>query len=100
MTVLLRLAAQTTDALDTRDTLGSEPCMQRFAVDEQWCRGYAQECSEYGRMHMKWIAAIINGIVVKRKPLAYAKRGSQKGGRRGGGGGGTKISFACAPQMV
>ena len=31
--------------------------MQRFAVDEQWYVGYAVECSKYGGIAMKWIAA-------------------------------------------
>ena len=30
--------------------------MQRFAVDKQWYMGYAQECSKYGGIAMKWIA--------------------------------------------
>ena len=50
------LAQVCSDALDTRDKPGSEPCMQRFAVDEQWYMGYAQECSKYGGIEMKWIA--------------------------------------------
>ena len=44
------------DPLDTRDKLGSEPCMQRFAVDEQWYMGYTHECSKYSGIAMKWIA--------------------------------------------
>ena len=31
-------------------------------------------------------SANMDGIAVKRMPLAHTKRGSQKGGRRGGGG--------------
>ena len=43
-------------ALDTGDKRGSEPCMQWFVVHEQWYMGYAQECSKYGGIAMKWIA--------------------------------------------
>ena len=31
--------------------------MQWFAVDEQWYMGYAQECSKYGGIAMKWRAS-------------------------------------------
>ena len=43
-------------ALDTRNNHGSEPCMEQFAMDEQWHIGYAQECGKYGETAMKWIA--------------------------------------------
>ena len=52
------LAQVWSDALDTRGRLGSEPCMQRFAVDEQWYRGYVQECREYGGIELMLIAAV------------------------------------------
>ena len=58
--------------------------MQRFAVDEQWYRGYAQAGGGGGAQKIGNYSPNIDGIAVKRKTLANTKRGSQNGGRRGG----------------